>query len=147
MYCDIIFDALEEIKGDYVLTNDVIRDMIVHMLYVIGLSDMCLPDGSLIMTKDKLMETCVKSVETMLVKQNITKKDLEDILSSVTVHVLNPDYAMVEIYDESAVITMLAKIMYAIETIDYPKNASVYAIPRINQMAYELYQQRMHSRM
>jgi hypothetical protein len=145
MYSDVVSDALASIVGDYELTNPIICDMVAHMLYVIGLSDMCLPDGTLEISKDQLMELCIQNSTSRKFKKIITKHDLTQILTDITEDVLRRDYAFTTVYDESAVIAMLAKVMYAIETIDDPKNTSNNTMPRITQEAYKLYQQHMNS--
>lgn len=144
MYSDVVSDALMSIVGDYEVTNPIICDMVAHMLYVIGLSDMCLPDGTLEISKDRLMELCIQNSTVRKFKKIITKHDLTRILTNITKDVLHPNYAFTTVYDESAVIIMLSKVMYAIETIDDQKNASDAMMPRIMQEAYKMYHEYMY---
>ena len=118
MYSDVIFDALQNLNGLNVITDPLIRDMLISMDLVRALSDTKGHDGASFYTKEALLTMCREYIDSFRVR-TLSKHDIEELLAEVTdVDNLCPNYAYADIYEPSAVIDMIACILRVLASFE-----------------------------
>lgn len=120
MYDKIIQEVVESLKGDHEIHDTHIYNMILSMYYVIGMNSMRHPNGSMYISKFKLLDHCHTLAGSFTCK-TLTTTDITDILETITTP-FNSKYVNVpqHIYEPDSIINMIARTKLVLRKLNEP---------------------------